>query len=199
MPKNRREPVPPRTRPYKALTGIYTVDPAHSTIGLSVRHAMITNVRGRFTDFEGLLRLDGSHPTRSQAYVSVRTGSLDTSVLDRDAHVVGPDFLDCALYPLMTFRSSGIVPTGGDRFRVYGELMIKGVELPVGIDLRFGGAGRDPKGKHRVGFEGTAILHRSDWGLTWNTALETGGVLLSDTVRLTLGISAVRLDRAQTG
>ncbi|MFG3305149.1 YceI family protein [Streptomyces wuyuanensis] len=116
----------------------------------------------------------GATRRRSQASVSVRTGSLDTSVPDRDAHVVGPGFLDCGLYPLMTSRSGGMVRTGGERFRVSGELMTKGVERPVVIGLRFGGAGRGPNGKHRVGFEGTATLQRSARGLTWNTARGTG-------------------------
>ena len=177
---------------YEGLTGAYTIDPAHSTIGFSVRHAMITNVRGTFTAFEGLLRLDGDHPTRSEAHVTVQTGSLDTGIPQRDAHVTGSDFLDSATFPLMTFRSTGVVDLGDDRFRMSGQLKIKDVELPLHLDLGFGGAGQDADGQNRVGFEGTATLKRSDWGIDWNSALAAGGVLISDKVKLILDISAIR-------
>ncbi|WP_351235430.1 YceI family protein [Streptomyces sp. NPDC002133] len=197
MLKNRREATLSDSNPYEELTGVYTIDPAHSTIGFAVRHAMVTNVRGTFTDFEGVLKLDGYHPTRSEAYVSVQTGSLDTGVRDRDAHVTGPDFFDSALFPLMTFRSTGILPTDDERFRMSGDLRIKDVELPIIIDLEFGGTNRDSYGKIRIGFEGTATLQRSDWGLAWNTALDTGGVLLSDKVKLILDISAVQMNQAE--
>ena len=177
---------------HPAVTGAYTVDPVHSTIGFSVRHAMISDVRGRFDRFEGLLILDGSDPSRSEAYVSVQTDSLNTGVADRDAHLAGPDFFDSATYPLMSFRSTGIAPLGDDEFRLMGSLRIKDIELPLSIGIVFGGVGDDAFGNHRVGFEGAAALRRSDWGLSWNTPLETGGFLISDKVTLTLGISAVR-------
>ncbi len=155
---------------------------------------MITNVRGKFTAFEGLLRLDGTHPTRSEAHVSVQTGSLDTGIAQRDTHVTGPDFLDSATFPLMSFRSTGVVEVGDGRFRMVGGLRIKDVELPLPIDLEFGGAGQDANGQNRVGFEGTTTLKRSDWGIDWNSAPATGGVLISDKVKLSFDISAVRLD-----
>ncbi|GGN48071.1 polyisoprenoid-binding protein [Streptomyces albiflavescens] len=194
---SRGETNAPVLAPHERLTGVYTIDPVHSTIAFSVRHAMITNVRGNFTAFEGLLKLDGRQPTRSEAYVSVQTGSLDTGSTERDAHVTGPDFLDSASFPLMSFRSTGVLDADDDQFRMAGYLRIKDIELPVHIDLELGGASRDPNGLNRVGFEGTAILRRSDWGLDWNTALAAGGVLLSDKVKLILDISAVRLE--QTG
>ncbi|QFQ95052.1 YceI family protein [Streptomyces phaeolivaceus] len=180
--------------PYQGLTGTYSIDPAHSTIGFSVRHAMIANVRGKFTAFEGLLKIDGSHPTRSEAHVSVQTGSLDTGIAQRDAHVTSADFLDSATFPLMTFRSTGIVDAAEGQFRMSGLLRIKDVELPLRIDLEFGGAGQDADGQNRVGFEGTATLKRSDWGIDWNSALATGGVLIGDKVKLVLDISAVELE-----
>lgn len=185
----------PNSGAYAAVTGTYTIDPLHSTIGFSVRHAMISNVRGRFDRFEGLLKLDGSRPSRSEAYVSVQTGSLDTGVGERDEHLRGSAFFDSATYPLMSFRSTGIVPSGDDTFRLAGSLRIKDVELPLDVDIVFGGAGDDAFGNHRVGFEGRATLRRSDWGLTWNAPLETGGVLISDKVTLTLDISAIRADQ----
>ena len=180
--------------PYQGLTGTYTIDPVHSTIGFSVRHAMVANVRGKFTAFEGILRLDGDRPTRSEAHVSVQTGSLDTGIAQRDAHVTGPDFLDSATFPLMSFRSTGVVDAGDGRFRMSGGLRIKDIELPLHIDLEFGGASQDGDGQHRVGFEGTTTLKRSDWGIDWNSALAAGGVLISDRVKLVLDVSAVRLD-----
>ncbi|HEY9329596.1 MAG TPA: YceI family protein [Streptomyces sp.] len=180
---------------YPGVTGVYTIDPVHSTIGFSVRHAMITNVRGRFDRFEGLLELEGSDPSRSRAHVSVQTDSLDTGIADRDAHLAGPDFFDSATFPLMTFRSTGISPLGDDEFRLMGSLRIKDIELPLAIDLVYGGAGVDADGAHRVGFEGSATLRRSDWGLVWNAPLETGGVLISDKVHLSLDISAVKAER----
>lgn len=185
------------TPTYQGLTGVYTIDPVHSTIGFSVRHAMVANVRGKFTGFEGLLKLDGSDPTRSEAHVSVQTGSLDTGIAQRDAHVTGPDFLDSATFPLMVFRSAGVVDAGDGQFRMSGQLRIKDVELPIRIDLEFGGAGQDADGQNRVGFEGTATLRRSDWGIDWNSALATGGVLISDKVKLTLDISAVQRDETE--
>ncbi|WP_079053426.1 YceI family protein [Streptomyces phaeochromogenes] len=177
------------------MTGVYTVDPVHSRIGFSVRHAMVTDVRGN-TAFEGLLKLDGHRPGGSEAYLSVQTGSLDTGSSERDAHVAGPDFLDSASFPLMSFRSTGVLDAGRREFRMAGFLRIKDVELPIHLDLELGGASRDPDGLNRVGFEGTATLRRSDWGLDWNTALAAGGALISDKVSLILDISAVQLEQA---
>ncbi|MFB6755109.1 MULTISPECIES: YceI family protein [Streptomyces] len=195
MLRNRTQNSLSETGRYTPLTGLYTIDPVHSTIGFSVRHAMISNVRGKFDAFEGLLKLDGSRPERSEAYASIQTQSLDTGIRERDTHLTGPDFFDSAVFPLMTFRSTGIVPVGNDMFRLVGNLKIKDIELPVDLEITFGGAGQDTYGQHRVGFEGRATLQRSDWGLTWNAALETGGVLISDKVTLVLDISAVRQEQ----
>ncbi|WP_328890912.1 YceI family protein [Streptomyces sp. NBC_00316] len=185
--------------PYDDLTGFYIIDPVHSTVGFSVRHAMISKVHGKFDTFEGLLKLDQSQPSRSEAYMSVQTLSLDTGAQERDMHLRGPSFLDSATFPLMTFHSTGIVPAGDDAFRVLGNLRIKDVELPIGIDVEFGGACRDTDGQNRVGFEGRAALRRSDWGLTWNASLETGGVLVGDVVTLVLNISAVQVFHRPAG
>jgi polyisoprenoid-binding protein YceI len=195
MPRNCAETTVPGSRPQEELTGAYVIDPVHSTLGFSVRHAMVTNVRGRFTAFEGFLRLDALHPARSEAHVSVQTGSLNTGVRERDAHLTGPDFFDSATFPLMVFRSTAVVPDGEDRFRMSGNLRIKDVELPVHIDLVSGGSSRDVHGQRRVGFEGKATLQRSDWGLDWNAPLTSGGLLISDKVKLMLDISAVQLGR----
>ncbi|WP_228976948.1 YceI family protein [Streptomyces sp. DH12] len=175
-----------------ALTGTYTIDPAHSTLGFTARHAMVTNVRGAFTDHDGSLVLDGTDPSASSASIDVRIASVDTGSADRDAHLRGPDFFDAETFPLMTFRSTAAEALGGADYRITGDLTIKGVTRPVAIDLEFNGAAKDPFGNERVGFEGKAEILRSDWGLTWNAALETGGVLVSDKIKLTFEISAIR-------
>ncbi|MBH1933933.1 YceI family protein [Streptomyces sp. AV19] len=175
-----------------ALTGDYTIDPAHSSIGFTVRHAMVTNVRGAFTEHEGTLRLDGADPSRSGAALDVRIASVDTGIKDRDAHLLGDDFFSAEKFPLMTFRSTAAEALGGDRYRISGDLTIKDVTRPLSIDLEFNGAATDVYGSERVGFEGSAEILRSEWGLTWNAALEAGGVMVSDKVKLTFDISAVR-------
>ncbi|MEU1676553.1 YceI family protein [Streptomyces roseifaciens] len=175
-----------------ALTGDYTIDPAHSSIGFTVRHAMVTNVKGAFTEHEGTLGLDGTDPSRSTAAIDVRIASVDTGMKDRDAHLRGDDFFDAERFPLMRFRSTAAEQLGGDRYRITGDLTIKDVTRPLSIDLEFNGSATDVYGNERVGFEGGAEILRSDWGLTWNAALETGGVMVSDKVKLTFDISAVK-------
>lgn len=175
-----------------ALTGEYTIDPAHSSIGFTVRHAMVTNVRGSFGEHEGSLKLDGADPAGSTASIDVRIASVDTGIADRDAHLVSGDFFDAEKFPLMTFRSTSAEQLGGDKYRVTGDLTIKDVSRPLSIDLEFNGSATDVYGNERVGFEGSAEILRSDWGLTWNAALETGGVMVSDKVKLNFDISAIK-------
>ncbi|MFK8912762.1 YceI family protein, partial [Streptomyces sp. YS-3] len=175
-----------------ALTGTYTIDPAHSSIGFTVRHAMVTNVRGSFAEHEGTLTLDGTDPASSAAVIDVTIASVDTGIADRDAHLRSADFFDAEQFPLMTFRSTEAQQLGGDKYRIVGDLTIKDVTRPLAIDLEFNGSATDPYGNQRVGFEGSADILRSDWGLTWNAALETGGVVVSDKVKLTFDISAIK-------
>ncbi|MEV6680381.1 YceI family protein [Streptomyces erythrochromogenes] len=175
-----------------ALTGDYVIDPAHSSIGFTVRHAMVTNVRGSFADHEGTLHLDGSDPARSTASIDVKIASVDTGIADRDGHLRSGDFFDAETFPLMTFRSTEAAFLGGDTYRITGDLTIKDVTRPLSIDLEFNGSATDPYGNQRVGFEGSTDILRSDWGLTWNAALETGGVVVSDKVKLTFDISAIK-------
>ncbi|MGW5846483.1 YceI family protein [Streptomyces sp. NPDC055254] len=175
-----------------ALTGDYAIDAAHSSIGFTVRHAMVTNVRGAFAGHEGILHLDGADPSRSTASIDVRTASVDTGIADRDGHLRGGDFFDAETFPLMTFRSTGARRVGADTYRMTGDLTIKDVTRPLSIDLEFNGSATDVYGAERVGFEGSAEILRSDWGLTWNAALEAGGVMVSDKVKLTFDISAVK-------
>ncbi|MGW9075948.1 YceI family protein [Streptomyces kronopolitis] len=175
-----------------ALTGDYAIDPAHSSIGFTVRHAMVTNVHGAFGDFEGALRLDGTDPSRSTASLDVKIASVDTGIADRDGHLRSADFFDAESFPLMTFRSTAAERVAGDRYRITGDLTLRDVTKPLTIDLEFHGSATDVYGAERVGFEGGAEILRSDWGLTWNAALETGGVMVSDKVKLVFDISAVK-------
>ncbi|WP_327353206.1 YceI family protein [Streptomyces sp. NBC_01304] len=175
-----------------ALTGDYTIDPAHTAIGFTARHAMVTNVKGGFLGFEGSLHLDGADPAKSTASIDVKMDSIDTANGDRDGHLKSADFFDVEQFPEMTFRSTGAEALGGDDYRLTGDLTIKGVTKPVAIDLEFNGAATDPFGNERVGFEGKAEILRSDWGLTYNAVLETGGVLVSDKIKLVLDVSAIR-------
>ncbi|GAA3499452.1 YceI family protein [Streptomyces prasinosporus] len=175
-----------------ALTGEYTIDPAHTTIGFVARHAMVTNVKGSFHDFTGTLHLDGADPSKSAATVDVVMDSIDTGNADRDGHLKSADFFKTDEFPAMTFRSTKAEALGGDDYRISGDLTILGTTRPLTIDLEFNGAAKDPFGNERVGFEGRAEILRSDWGLTWNAALETGGFLVSDKIKLTFDISAIK-------
>ncbi|GAA5050666.1 YceI family protein [Streptomyces similanensis] len=186
-------PAPAAVNPdLAALTGDYTIDPAHSTLGFTARHAMVTNVKGRFTEFTGSLRLDGADPAASTAALDIAMNSIDTGSADRDGHLKSADFFRTEEFPSMTFRSTEAEALGGDDYRITGDLTILGVTKPVTIDLEFNGAATDPFGNERAGFEGKAEILRSEWGLTWNAALETGGVLVSDKIKLTFDISAIK-------
>ncbi|QIP84468.1 YceI family protein [Streptomyces sp. Tu 2975] len=175
-----------------ALSGEYTIDPAHTSIGFTVRHAMVTNVRGSFGEYEGTLVLDGTEPARSSATIDVAITSVDTGIADRDGHLRSGDFFDADKFPKMTFRSTGAEQLGGDKYRISGDLTIKDVTRPIAIDLDFQGSATDVYGNERVGFEGGTEILRSDWGLTWNAALEAGGVMVSDKVKLNFDISAIK-------
>ncbi|MEV6114253.1 YceI family protein [Streptomyces sp. NPDC052109] len=175
-----------------ALSGDYTIDPAHTTIGFTARHAMVTNVKGSFHDFTGALHLDGTDPSRSTATLDVKMSSIDTGSEDRDGHLKSSDFFKIDEFPTMTFRSTKAEALGGDDYRITGDLSLLGVTKSITIDLEFNGAAKDPFGNERVGFEGKAEILRSEWGLTWNAALETGGMLVSDKIKLNFDISAIK-------
>ncbi|WP_326754904.1 YceI family protein [Streptomyces hirsutus] len=175
-----------------ALTGDYTIDPSHTTLGFVARHAMVTNVKGSFQEFTGTLHLDGSAPSNSTATLDVEMASIETGSADRDGHLKSADFFKVEEFPKMTFRSTKTEALGGDDYRITGDLTILGTTKPLTIDLEFNGAATDPFGNERVGFEGKAEILRSEWGLTWNAALETGGVLVSDKIKLSFDISAIK-------
>ena len=180
------------TTEFGALTGTYTFDTAHSRIGFVARHAMVTKVRGAFNEFTGQAVIDGDDPAKSSATLTIEVASIDTRNAQRDEHLRTNDFLDLANYPQITFTSTSVAHLGGNDFEVTGELTIKDVTKSVTIPLEFQGAATDPFGNQRVGFEGSVGINRKDWGVNWNAALETGGVLVSEKVTLEFEISAVK-------
>ncbi|MEV7975725.1 YceI family protein [Streptomyces sp. NPDC086519] len=175
-----------------ALTGEWIIDPAHSRIGFSVRHAMVTTVRGAFTDYKSRLYFDGRDPSRSQAEIVLSTGSVDTGVEQRDAHLVGRDFLDAAAHPHMRFRSTAVRLKAPDVYVMTGDLTIKSTTRPVDLELTYIGNVTDPFGYQRAGFDGTTTINRMDWGLSYNSRLAEGGAMVSETVRLQFDIAAIR-------
>lgn len=174
------------------LTGNYTLDLAHTRIGFSARHAMVTKVRGAFNEFEGHAHIDAADPTKSTASVVIKAASIDTRNEQRDAHLRSNDFLDLETYPEIAFHSTSVEPIGGQLFRVTGDLAIRGVTKSVSIDFEFTGTAVDPFGNVRVGFEGTTTINRKDWGVNWNAALEAGGLLVSENVTLEFEVSAIK-------
>lgn len=174
-----------------AATGTWVIDASHSTIGFSVRHAMIAKVRGSFGEFEGSFTIDGANPAASSAQVTIAAASIDTAAADRDAHLKSADFLDVEAFPTLVFTSTGVVINGPD-VALTGDLTIHGVTRPVTVEYEYIGTSQDPWGNQRIGFEGTAKISRKDFDLTWNAALETGGVLVGDEITLTLDVEAVK-------
>lgn len=174
------------------LTGTYTLDPAHTRIGFVARHAMVTKVRGAFNEFEGTATLDGANPAASRAQVTISAASIDTRNAQRDEHLRSNDFLSMDEYPQITFVSTGARQVDDSTFELTGDLTIKGVTNSITIPFSFEGAAKDPFGNLRVGFEGAVTINRKDYGITWNAALETGGVLVSDKVTLEFELSLVK-------
>jgi polyisoprenoid-binding protein YceI len=182
----------PATAALTDLTGTYTIDPAHTRIGFVARHAMVTKVRGAFNAFEGTAVLDGTNPDASSARVTIDASSIDTRNAQRDEHLRSNDFLALAEYPQITFVSTAVRQLDESAFEVTGDLTIKGVTKSITIPFTFEGAAQDPFGNVRVGFEGSVAINRKDYGITWNAALETGGVLVSDKIVLEFEVSAVK-------
>lgn len=174
------------------LSGTYNLDPSHSRVGFVTRHAMIAKVRGAFNDVAGVASIDGANPGASSLAVTVQVASVDTRDANRDGHLQSPDFFDAAAFPAITFTGTGFDITDDETVAVTGDLTIKGITKSVTVPFTFGGVAVDPFGNARVGFEGQIVVNRKDWGLTWNAALETGGVLVADKVTLELEVSAVK-------
>ncbi len=176
---------------YSAYQGTWTIDPTHTRLGFVARHAMVTKVRGQFDEFAGTLVIDAANPTASTAQVTVQLASINTGTPDRDAHLRSADFFDVENNKEMTFTST-TVKQDGDAFVMLGDLTIKGVTRPVELELEPTGVATDPFGNVRAGFEGETEISRKDFGLTWNVALEAGGVLVSDKIKIQLDVSAIQ-------
>ena len=176
-------------------TSTWTIDPAHSLIEFAAKHMMITTVKGRMVDVRGTLTLDEENPDRSAVEVEFDAASIDTRSEQRDQHLRSADFLDVEHYPTVSFRSrriKGARPAEGGRFQIVGDLTIRGTTREVTLDATFEGQGRDPWGGERVSFSADTKIDRRDFGLTWNAALETGGVLVSNDVKIHIELQAVR-------
>ncbi|REF29414.1 YceI family protein [Calidifontibacter indicus] len=173
-----------------ALNGTYVIDPAHSEIGFVARHAMVTKVRGSFKEFEGTATT-GENLAGATIDLTINVASVDTRSADRDGHLKSADFFDVEKYPSITFKSTDIKADGSDLV-VTGDLTIMETTKPVTVEFEYNGAAVDPFGNERIGFEGKTVVNRKDFGLTWNAALEAGGVLVSDKVTLTFDISAIK-------
>jgi len=178
------------------ITGDYVLDVAHSRLGFVARHAMVTKVRGGFNEFEGTAHLDSNDPSKSSASVTIAVASVDTRQPQRDDHLRTNDFFDAPTYPTITFVSTAVQQVDDETFRMTGDLTIKDVTKSVTIDFDYNGSATDPYGNQRVGFEGSTVINRKDYGVNFNAALETGGVMVSDKITLEFEISAIKTQPA---
>ena len=173
----------------------WNLDPAHTSIEFAVKHMMFTTVRGRFKQFTGTVEADEQNPGQSRVQVEIDASSIDTGVADRDAHLKSADFLDVEKHPIITFRSKrveGATAKEGDRFRLVGDLTIRGTTMEVTLDCEYEGRGKDPWGGERAGASATGKIDRREWGLRWNQALETGGILVANEVKIECEVQAVK-------
>ena len=174
------------------ISGDYTIDASHTRLGFSARHAMVTTVRGQFQEFAGTAHIDAENPAASTVSLTIKTASIDTGNADRDGHLLSGDFFDAEASPEITFSSTKVERSDDVTWLITGDLTIAGVAKPVTVEFESTGSARDPFGNLRVGFEGGSSISRKDWGLVYNAALETGGVLISDKIKLEFDVSAIR-------
>jgi polyisoprenoid-binding protein YceI len=180
------------TSTVQSATGTYAIDPTHSLIGFVVRHAMVTKVHGSFNDYSGSGYFDAETPANSHLQLTIKVASIDTRNADRDAHLRTNDFFDMEKYPEITFTSTAFDKVDAENFTITGDLKMKDISKAVVIDFEYTGSAVDPYGNQRIGFEGKATINRKDWGITWNAALEAGGVTVGEKVTLEFEISAIR-------
>ena len=176
----------------------FSIDPAHSTLGFSAKHMMVTTVHGKFTEFTGQVELPDGDPAKAVAEFSIKAASIDTGVDQRDAHLRSGDFFDADRYPELIYRSTLITPLGGDRYRADGELTIRGTARPVTLEIEVGDRFNDPWGSERVGLAARGKINRKDWGLNWNQVLEAGRLLVSEDVKLEIDAALIRKVAAVT-
>jgi polyisoprenoid-binding protein YceI len=181
-------------------TTTWTPDATHTTVGFTAKHLVITTVRGRFQDVKGTMTLNTEKPEASSVEVEIAVSSIDTGVEQRDAHLVTSDFLDVAAHPLITFKSrrvEGRPFLEGGRFKIVGDLTIRGVTREVTLDATYHGVASDPWGGRRAGFQASTAIDRRDYGLNFNQALETGGLLVSNEVKIEIELQATAAPAAK--
>jgi polyisoprenoid-binding protein YceI len=174
------------TRAQSGQKTTWVIDAAHSNVGFSIKHLMIATVRGSFTQVQGTVTVDESDPTTAEIDITIPTASVTTRDEKRDAHLRSPDFFDAERFPTMTFRSKRVERQSDERLRVIGDLTIRDVTREVALEVELLGRAKDPWGNEKAGFEATTKIKRGDYGLTWNAALETGGVLVGDEVKISI-------------
>jgi polyisoprenoid-binding protein YceI len=179
------------------MTTKWNIDGAHSGISFTIRHMVISKVRGRFTKFSGAVNVDDDDITRSVVEVTIDASSIDTATPQRDTHLRAPDFLDVEKFPELRFRSTRVEKRQDDQYRVIGELTIRDVTREVSLEVEYGGRAKDPWGNERVGFLAKGAIDRRDFGLVWNQTLEAGGVLVGDRVDIELEVQGVRAEAAR--
>lgn len=169
----------------------WQLDVSHSHIQFAVRHMMVSTVRGQFTEFSGTVAADEQDPTRSTVEVRVAAASIDTREARRDAHLRSPEFLDADQYPDIVFRSTRVEQTDAEHARLVGDLTIRGVTREVALNVEYAGQAKSPWGTVSAGFSASTKINRKDWGLVWNQALETGGVLVGDEIKIDIEVELV--------
>ena len=170
--------------------GTWSIDTSHSSVEFVVRHLMVAKVRGRFSEFSGTIQV-GETPEASSVEVEISVPSITTGDPQRDGHLLSADFFDAENHEVIRFRSTGVRPVKGDKYEVDGELTVHGVSKPVTLDLEYQGAITDPFGNDKAVFSASTEIDREDWGLTWNQALESGGVLVGKKAKIEIEIEAV--------
>lgn len=182
---------PAATAPAAGVRTTWKLDPAHSLVEFSAKHMMITTVKGRITDVEGVIYTDEKDPKKSSVEATLNAASIDTRTDQRDQHLRSADFLNVEKYPTIKFRSTRI-EGDKDHFKLTGDVTIRDVTRPITLDVEFEGRTKDPWGGERVGFSAKGKIDRRDFGLTWNQTLETGGVLVGNEIKIELEIQAVK-------
>jgi polyisoprenoid-binding protein YceI len=170
----------------------WQIDTAHSQVEFTVRHMMISNVRGRFETLAGTVEFDEANPARSTVDVQIEAASISTRDARRDGHLKSPDFLDAEQYPYLTFKSKRVQPTGDTTGKIVGDLTVRDVTREVVLDVEYSGLAKSPWGTTSAGFSGTTKINRKDWNLNWNQALETGGVLVGDEIKVNIELEIVK-------
>lgn len=170
----------------------WNIDPSHSGVHFTVRHMVVSKVRGSFTRWQGTIQFDEKNPEAGKVSVQIEAPSIDTREEKRDAHLRSPDFFDTEKYPTLGFESTRVEKVDGQSFRIIGDLTIRGITKQVTLDAEYLGGGKDPWGNERIGFEARTTINRKDFGLAWNQVLEAGGVLIGEKIEIALDVQALR-------